>query len=90
MNATEQFLHQATQRSSRRLQDLLPQPRALAKWCACALVLLLPGSFVVLPLLWLYRRCALLSARPEMLQAVAMRPKLGRCSIIRKQSVTQA
>ena len=31
----------------------------VAKWCAYALVLLLPGSFVVLALLWLYRRYAL-------------------------------
>jgi hypothetical protein len=31
-------------------------PRELAKWCAGALVLVLPGSFVVLALLWLYRR----------------------------------
>jgi len=30
----------------------------IAKWCAYALVLLLPGSFVVLALLWLYRRYA--------------------------------
>ena len=28
----------------------------LAKWCACAVVLLAPGSFVVLPLVWLSRR----------------------------------
>ncbi len=90
MNATEQFLHQATQRSSRRLKDLLPQPRVLAKWCAYVLLLLLPGSFIVIPLLWLSRRWALMSARSEILPAVAMRPKLGRCSIIRKESVTQA
>jgi hypothetical protein len=28
---------------------------SLPKWCAYALVLLAPGSFVVLPLLWLIR-----------------------------------
>jgi hypothetical protein len=26
------------------------------KWCACALVLLAPGSFVVLPAVWLISR----------------------------------
>jgi hypothetical protein len=31
-------------------------PREMAKWCAYTLVLLAPGSFVVLPLLWLGRR----------------------------------
>lgn len=31
-------------------------PRELAKWCMCALVLLAPGSFVVLPVLWLVRQ----------------------------------
>lgn len=31
------------------------QMRALAKWSACAFVLLAPGSFVILPLLWLAR-----------------------------------
>jgi hypothetical protein len=31
------------------------QVRGVAKWCACALLLLAPGSFVVLPLLWLAR-----------------------------------
>ena len=30
-------------------------PRELMKWCAYALVLLVPGSFVVLPVLWLVR-----------------------------------
>lgn len=76
MNATEQFLRQANGRSSRRLQDLLPQPRAFAKSCACALALLLPGSFVVVALLWLYRRCTL----------GAMRPRLARCSTVCKRS----
>ena len=30
-------------------------PRELAKWLTYALVLLAPGSFVVLPVLWLLR-----------------------------------
>jgi hypothetical protein len=30
-------------------------PRELAKWCTYALLLLAPGSFVILPVLWLYR-----------------------------------
>jgi hypothetical protein len=29
--------------------------RTLAQFCACVLALLLPGSFIVLPLIWLYR-----------------------------------
>ena len=36
-----------------------PFPRELAKWCAYALLLLAPGSFFVLPLLWLVRRMPL-------------------------------
>jgi hypothetical protein len=31
-------------------------PRELVKCCAYALILLTPGSFVVLPLLWLIRQ----------------------------------
>jgi len=31
------------------------QARGIAKWCACALLLLAPGSFVVLPVLWFAR-----------------------------------
>jgi len=34
----------------------VPTPRELTKWCAYALLLLAPGSFVVLPVLWLVRR----------------------------------
>ena len=34
------------------------QASALAKWLACALILLAPGSFVVLPLMWLARQWA--------------------------------
>jgi hypothetical protein len=35
---------------------IVTSPRELTKWCAYALVLLAPGSFVVLPVLWLVRR----------------------------------
>ena len=41
-----------------------PQMRAIAKWGACALVLLAPGSFVILPLLWIARRWAARAAGP--------------------------
>jgi len=30
-------------------------PRDVGKWCACALALLVPGSFIFLPVLWLVR-----------------------------------
>ena len=30
-------------------------PPELRKWCAYALILLVPGSFVVIPVLWLVR-----------------------------------
>ena len=30
-------------------------PRSLSKWCAYTLILLAPGSFVVLPVLWLVK-----------------------------------
>jgi hypothetical protein len=30
-------------------------PRELTKWCAYAVLLLVPGSFLVLPMLWLVR-----------------------------------
>src|SRR5687768_6651353 len=36
-----------------------PFPSELAKWCAYALLLLTPGSFFVLPVLWLIRRMPL-------------------------------
>lgn len=58
MIATDQFLHRTLHGSSRHALDLLPQFPALTKWCAGALVLVLPGSFVVLVLLWLCRRRA--------------------------------
>jgi hypothetical protein len=38
-------------------------PRDLGKWCGCALVLLAPGSFVILPLLWLIRQFGVHTAR---------------------------
>ena len=31
-------------------------PQELGKWCVYALVLLTPGSFIALPLLWLLNR----------------------------------
>jgi hypothetical protein len=43
-----------------------PQPRDLACWCACALVLLAPGSFVIVPLVWLVRRAACKVSPPHM------------------------
>ena len=57
MTITDRILRQANHGLARRPQHLLP-PRTLAKWCAYALVLLLPGSFIVLAVLWFYRRCA--------------------------------
>jgi hypothetical protein len=33
-------------------------PRDWVTWCACALLVLMPGSFVVLPLVWVGRRVA--------------------------------
>jgi len=33
--------------------------RSCARWCAYALVLLAPGTFVILPALWLLRRFVL-------------------------------
>ena len=57
MIASEKFLQHAENESSHHQQHLPPPPRTFGKWCACALVLLMPGSFEVLTLLWLYRRC---------------------------------
>ena len=34
---------------------LTAPPPELRKWCAYALILLVPGSFVVLPVVWLVR-----------------------------------
>ena len=55
MIASEQFLQHLENDSS----HLLPSPpplRTFAKRCACVLVLLMPGSFEVLTVLWLYRQ----------------------------------
>ncbi len=35
--------------------------RQVAKWCGCVLVLLTPGTFVIIPALWLIRRVVLQS-----------------------------
>lgn len=40
-----------------------PSPRELARWSAYTLVLLAPGSFIVLPVLWLVRRFAVQASR---------------------------
>mgnify|MGYP001264805968 FL=1 len=37
--------------------------RQAGKWLACALVLLTPGTFVIIPVLWLIRRFVLSSSR---------------------------
>jgi len=37
------------------LRQMVSPPRALGKWCAYALILLAPGSFVVLPVIGLIR-----------------------------------
>ena len=34
----------------------LPSTARLGKWCAGALLVLLPGSFLALPVVWLVRR----------------------------------
>ena len=41
--------------------------RDLVKWCACALALLMPGSFVVLPLFLLGRHLASWANQPNAL-----------------------
>ena len=40
------------------ISRLAAQPRAFVKWGTYALLLIAPGSFVVLPVLWLIRRYA--------------------------------
>lgn len=57
--------------NERQVDSPLPRTRpfgALAmprlRVCAVTLVLLLPGSFVILPLLWLWRRRNATPARP--------------------------
>jgi hypothetical protein len=44
-------------------QLLAFSPRDLGKCCAYALILLAPGSFVVLPVLWLVRLVGVLALR---------------------------
>jgi len=41
------------------------QARGIAKWCACALILLAPGTFVVLPVLWFARYWAARRGAPS-------------------------
>lgn len=80
MSATKRFQRVARPGSSNEPRDFhgrLPQPRALVKWCACTLLLLLPGSLLVLPLLWFFQRWAFTNAAEP-----------ARCSIICKRSVT--
>lgn len=36
-------------------------PREITKWCGYVLLLLAPGSFVILPVLWLVRQVTLKS-----------------------------
>ena len=43
----------------------VPPQREWMKWCAFALVLIAPGSFVVLPLLWLWRLLAMRTMQPK-------------------------
>jgi hypothetical protein len=42
-------------------------PRDLVKWCTGGLLLLMPGSFVVLPLWWLGRYAVSWAIRPRAL-----------------------
>jgi hypothetical protein len=51
-------------------------PRQIAKWCAYALALAAPGSFVVLPL-WLLRRHWMSSNAWAALQSRASRSARG-------------
>jgi hypothetical protein len=44
-------------------QPISASPRDFGKWCAYAVALLAPGSFVVLPAIWLYRLVAAQVAR---------------------------
>jgi hypothetical protein len=50
------------------------EARGIAKWCACGLILLAPGSFIVLPLLWLARQW---SARGAALDEMSERAPSG-------------
>ena len=59
MIASEQILQHVDSEASRRSQDPQAERRTFGKLCLYLLVLLMPGSFEVLALLWLYRRFAL-------------------------------
>ena len=74
MIASEKFLQHVDNESSHHLQNLPPPPRTFGKWCGYALVLLMPGSFEVLTLLWLYRRCVQLYTNTKLVAAPPMRP----------------
>ena len=63
MIASEQLLQRVDHEASCHSLDPQPERRTFGKWCAYLLVLLMPGSFEVLALLWLYRRYVLLRAR---------------------------
>jgi hypothetical protein len=41
----------------------MQQRHAFAKWCAGALVLMMPGSFAIVALLWIFRRRFVSSTR---------------------------
>jgi len=53
----------------RRFEELSPQE--LKKWCAYALVLLVPGSFVILPVFWLVRLVGARTARQASIRLTA-------------------
>src|SRR5688572_23518808 len=42
-------------RKAQMLHRWITSPRDLGKWCAYLLILLTPGSFIVLPVVWLVR-----------------------------------
>lgn len=48
-------------------------PREWAKWCVCAVLLLAPGSFIVLPMLWIGRQLAARVLRPAATACVPVR-----------------
>lgn len=53
-----------TTRKPHLLRSLFaPTPREVTKWFAYALILVAPGSFVVLPVLWLARLLECIAAR---------------------------
>jgi hypothetical protein len=52
-----------TATATRHAQIHFPRWRAFAKFCAAALLLVLPGACIVIATLWLYRRRAQPGAR---------------------------